>query len=123
MGRIMATKYHCFRNYSRLYNVPGIPSEEEENALTDAAFEAFQGARQSEIRPSGTVVEIAMFWRRTPHYENVMKEQREDFMRRIAGLPFRVILAGRSVMRDPYDVAGTPDRGCILVIHLEYRKS
>ena len=81
----MAPKYHCFRNYSRLYNVPGIPSEEEENALTDAAFEAFQGARQIEIRPSGTGVESAMFWRRTPHYENVMKEQREDFMRRIAG--------------------------------------
>ena len=72
--------------------------------------------------PPGTVVEIATFWRRTPHYENVMKEQREDFMRRIAGLPFRVILAGRSVMRDPYDVSGTPDRVCILAIQLEYRK-
>ena len=119
----MAPKYHCFQNYSRLYNVPGIPSEEEENALTNAAFEAFQGARQIEIPPpSGTVVEIATFWRRTPHYENVMKEQREDFMRRIAGLPFRVILAGRSVMRDPYDVSGTPDRVCILAIQLEYRK-
>ena len=118
----MATKYHCFRNYSRLYNVPGIPSEEEENALTDAAFEAFQGARQIEIRPSGTVVEIAMFWRRTPHYEDIMKGQREDFMRRIAGLPYQVVLTGRSVMGDPYDVSGTPDRVCILVIHLEYRK-
>ena len=118
----MAPKYHCFRNYSRLYGVPGIPSKEEENALTNAAFEAFQGARQIEIRPSGTVVEIAMFWRRAPHYENVMKEQREDFMRRIADLPFRVILAGRSVMRDPYDVSGAPDRVCILIIHLEYRK-
>ena len=52
----MAPKYHCFRNYSRLYGVPGIPSEEEENALTNAAFEAFQGARQIEIRPSGSVV-------------------------------------------------------------------
>ena len=118
----MAPKYHCFRNYSRLYNVPGIPSEEEENALTDAAFEAFQGARQIEIRPFGTVVEIATFWRRAPRYEDTMNEQCEDFMRRIAGLPFRVILAGRSVMRDPYDVSGTPDRVCILVIHLEYRK-
>ena len=118
----MAPKYHCFRNYSRLYNVPGIPSEEEENALTDAAFEAFQGARQIEIRPSGTVVEIATFWRRIPHYEDIMKEQREDFMRRIARLPYQVILAGRSVTRDPYDVSGTPDRVCILVIQLEYRK-
>ena len=116
----MAPKYHCFRNYSRLYNVPGIPSEEE-NALTDAAFEAFQGARQIEFLPSGTEVEIATFWRRTPHYENVMKEQREDFMRRIAGLPYQVVLAGRSIMRDPYDVSDTPDRVCILVIHLEYR--
>ena len=118
----MAPKYHCFRNYSRLYNVPGIPSEEEENALTDAAFEAFQGARQIEIRPSGTIVEIAMFWSRTPHYEDIMKEQREDFMRRVARLPYQVILAGRSVTRDPYDVSGTPDRVCILIIHLEYRK-
>ena len=118
----MALRYHCFRNYSRLYNVPGIPSEEEENALTNAAFEAFQGARQIEIRPSGTVVEIAMFWRRTPHYANVMKEQREDFMRRIAGLSYQVVLTGRSVMRDPY-VSGTPDRVAILTIQLEYRKS
>ena len=118
----MAPKYHCFRNYSRLYGVPGIPSKEEENALTDAAFEAFQGARQIEIRPSGTVVEIATFWRRAPHYENVMKEQREDFMRRIAGLPYQVVLAGRSIMKDPYDASGTPDSVCILVIHMEYRK-
>ena len=118
----MAPKYHCFRNYSRLYNVPGIPSEEEENALTDAAFEAFQGARQIEIRPSGTVVEIATFWRRIPHYEDIMKEQREDFMRRIAGLPFCVIRAGRSIMKDPYGAPGTPVRVCILVIQLEYRK-
>ena len=51
-----------------------------------------------------------------------MKEQREDFMRRIARLPYQVILAGRSVTRDPYDVSGTPDRVCILIIHLEYRK-
>ena len=118
----MAPKYHCFRNYSRLYNVPGIPSEEEENALTDAAFEAFQGARQIEIRPSGTVVEIAMIWRRAPRYEDTMKEQREDFMRRIAGLPFRVILAGRSAMRDPYDVSGTPVRVCVMFMTMEYRK-
>ena len=118
----MAPKYHCFQNYSRLYGVPGIPSEEEENALTNAAFEAFQGARQIEIRPSGTVVEIATFWRRAPRYEDIMKEQREDFMRRITSLPYQVILAGRSVMPDPYDVSGTPDRVCILVIQLEYRK-
>ena len=111
-----------FDNISRLYGVPGIPSREEENALTNAAFEAFQGARQIEIRPSGTVVEIAMIWRRAPHYEDTMKEQREDFMRRIAGLPLRVILAGMSVMRDPYDVSGTPDRVAILVIQLEYMK-
>ena len=118
----MAPKYHCFRNYSRLYGVPGIPSKEEENALTNAAFEAFQGAREIEIRPSGTVVEIAMIWRRTPHYENVMKEQREDFMRRIAGLPYQVVLAGRSIMRDPYGAPGTPVRVAILIIQLEYRK-
>ena len=118
----MAPKYHCFRNYSRLYNVPGIPSEEEENALTDAAFAAFQGARQIEIRPSGTIVEIAMFWSRTPHYEDIMKEQREDFMRRIAGLPYQMVLTGRSIMRDPYGAPGTPDRVCILIIQLEYRK-
>ena len=109
----MAPKYHCFRNYSRLYGVPEIPSREEENALTNAAFEAFQGARE---------IEIAMFWRRAPRYEDTMKEQHADFMRRIADLPFRVTLAGRSVMRDPYDVSGTPDRVCILVIQLEYRK-
>ncbi len=102
--------------------MPGIPSEEEENALTNAAFEAFQGAWQIEIRPSGTVVEIATFWRRAPHYEDTMKEQREDFMRRIAGLPFRVILAGRSVMRDPYDVSGTPVRVCVMFMTMEYRK-
>ena len=118
----MAPKYHCFRNYSRLYNVPGIPSEEEENALTDAAFEAFQGARQIEIHPSGTVVEIATFWRRIPHYEDVMKEQREDFMRRIAGLPYQVVLTGRSIMRAPYGAPGTPARVAILIIQLEYRK-
>ena len=118
----MAPKYHCFRNYSRLYNVPGIPSGEEGHALTDAAFEAFQGARQIEIRPSGTVVEIAMFWRRIPHYEDIMQEQREDFMRRFAGLPYQVVLAGRSIMRDPYGAPDTPDRVCTLVIQLEYRK-
>ena len=118
----MAPKYHCFRNYSRLYGVPGIPSEEEENALTNAAFEAFQGARQIEIRPSGTVVEIATFWRRIPRYENVMKEQCEDFKRCIAGLPYQVVLAGRSITKDPYGAPGTPVRVCILVIQLEYRK-
>ena len=118
----MAPKYHCFQNYSRLYGVPGISSAEEENALTNAAFEAFRGAREIEIRPSGTVVEITTIWRRAPRYEDTMKEQCEDFMRRIAGLPFRVIFAGRSVMRDPYDASGTPDRVCILVIHMEYRK-
>ena len=99
-----------------------MPSEEEENALANAAFEAFQGAREIEIRPAGTVVEIAMIWRRAPRYEDTMEEQREDFMRRIAGLPFRVILAGRSIMRDPYGVPGTSDRVCIRVIHMEYRK-
>ena len=91
--------------------------------MVDAVLEAFQGAWQITIRPAGTAVEIAMIWRRAPRYENTMKEQREDFMRRIAGLPFRVILAGRSVTRDPYGVPGTPDRVCILVIHMEYWKS
>ena len=119
----MTPRIMRFDNISRLYGVPGIPSREEENAMVDAALEAFQGAREIEIRPSGAVVEIAMIWRRAPHYEDTMKEQREDFMRRIAGLPFRVILAGRSViMKDPYDVSGTPDRVCILIIHMEYRK-
>lgn len=118
----MAPKYHCFRNYSRLYGVPGIPSEEEENALTDAVVEGFQGARQIEIRPSGTVVEIATFWRRAPRYEDIMKEQREDFMRRIAGLPYQVVLTGRSIMKDPYGAPSTPVRVAILIIHLEYRK-
>ena len=102
--------------------MPGIPSEEEENALTDAAFEAFQGARQIEIRPSGTIVVIAMFWSRTPHYEDIMKEQREDFMRRIAGLPYQVVLAGRSIMKDPCGAPGTPVCVAILIIQLEYRK-
>ena len=87
--------------------------------MVDAVLEAFQGAWQITIQPAGTVVEIAMIWRRAPRYEDTMKEH---FMRRIAGLPFRVILAGRSIMRDPYGVPGTPDRVCILVIHLEYRK-
>ena len=118
----MAPRIMRFDNLSRLYGVPGIPSKEEENALTNAAFEAFQGAREIEIRPSGAVVEIAMIWRRAPHYEDTMKEQREDFMRRITSLPYQVILAGRSIMRDPYDVSGTPDRVAILVIQLEYRK-
>ena len=111
-----------FDNISRRPGVPGIPSREEENAMVDAVLEAFQGAWQITIHPAGTVVEIAMIWRRAPYYEDTMKEQCEDFMRRIAALPFRVILAGRSVMRDPYDVSGTPDRVCILVIQLEYRK-
>ena len=43
-------------------------------------------------------------------------------MRRIAGLPYQVVFTGRSIMRDPYDVSGTPDRVCILVIQMEYRK-
>ena len=90
--------------------------------MVDAVLEAFQGAWQITIHPAGTVVEIAMIWRRAPHYEDTMKEQREDFMRRIARLPYQVILAGRSVTRDPYDVSGTSDRVCVLVIHLEYRK-
>ena len=90
--------------------------------MVDAVLEAFQGAWQITIHPAGTVVEIAMIWRRAPHYEDTMKEQCEDFMRRITSLPFRVNLEGRSVMRDPYDVSGTPDRVCILVIHLECRK-
>ena len=51
-----------------------------------------------------------------------MKEQREDFMRRIAGLPYQVVLAGRSIMKDPYGAPGTPVRVAILIIHLEYRK-
>ena len=50
----MAPRIMRFDNISRRPGVPGIPSEEEENALTNAAFEAFQGARQIEIRPSGT---------------------------------------------------------------------
>ena len=102
--------------------MPGIPSEEEENALTNAAFEAFQGARQIEIRPSGTVVEIATFWRRTPHYENVMKEQREDFMRRITSLPYQVISLGKRITRDPYGMPGTPVRVCVMFMTMEYRK-
>ena len=112
-----------FDNISRRLGVPGIPSREEENAVVDAVLEAFQGAWQITIHPAGTVVEIAMIWRRAPRYEDTMKEQREDFMRRIAGLPFRVIFAGRSVTRDPYGVPGTPDRVRILVTHMEYRKS
>ena len=111
-----------FDNISRRPGVPGIPSREEENAMVDAVLEAFQGAWQITIQPAGTVVEIAMIWRRAPHYEDTMKEQREDFMRRITSLPYQVILAGRSVMRDPYDASGTPDRVYILVIQLEYRK-
>ena len=90
--------------------------------MVDAVLEAFQGAWQITIHPAGTVVEIAMIWRRAPHYEDTMKEQREDFMRRIAGLPYQVALTGRSIMRDPYDASGTPDRVCILAIQLEYRK-
>lgn len=118
----MAPKYHCFQNYSRLYGVPGIPSEEEENALANAAFEAFRGSREIEIRPDGTMVDIAMIWRRAPHYEDTMKEQREDFMRRITSLPYQVISLGKRITRDPYGMPGTPVRVCILAIHLEYRK-
>ena len=111
-----------FDNISRRPGVPGIPSREEENAMVDAVLEAFQGAWQITILPAGTVVEIAMIWRRAPRYEDIMKEQCEDFMRRIAGLPYQVVLTGRSIMRDPYGAPGTPDRVAILVIHLEYRK-
>ena len=118
----MAPKYHCFRNYSRLYGVPGIPSREEENALTNAAFEAFQSAWQITIRPAGTVVEIAMIWRRAPHYEDTMKEQHEDFMRRIAGLPYQVISLGKRITRDPYGMPGTPVRVCVMFMTMEYRK-
>ena len=111
-----------FDNISRRPGVPGIPSREEENAMVDAVLEAFQGAWPITIRPAGTVVEIAMIWRRAPHYEDTMKEQREDFMRRIVGLPYQVVLAGRSIMKDPYGAPGTPVRVAILIIHLEYRK-
>ena len=111
-----------FDNISRRPGVPGIPSREEENAMVDAVLEAFQGAWQITIHPAGTVVEIAMIWRRAPHYENVMKEQREDFMRRIAGLPYQVVLTERSIMKDPYGAPGTPVRVAILIIQLEYRK-
>ena len=111
-----------FDNISRRPGVPGIPSREEENAMVDAVLEAFQGAWQITIQPAGTVVEIAMIWHMAPRYEDIMKEQREDFMRRIAGLPYQVVLAGRSVMRDPYDMSGTPNHVAILIIHLEYRK-
>ena len=90
--------------------------------MVDAVLEAFQGAWQITIQPAGTVVEIAMIWRRAPHYEDTMKEQREDFMRRIASLPYQVISLGKCIMRDPYGMPGTPVRVCILVIHLEYRK-
>ena len=90
--------------------------------MVDAVLEAFQGAWQITIQPAGTVVEIAMIWRRAPRYEDTMKEQREDFMRRIASLPYQVISLGKCIMRDPYGMPGTPVRVCILVIHLEYRK-
>ena len=118
----MAPRIMRFDNISRRPGVPGIPSREEENAMVDAALEAFQGAREIEILPAGTVVEITMIWRRAPHYEDTMKEQCEDFMRRITSLPYQVIFAGRSVMRDPYGAPGTPVRVAILIIHLEYRK-
>ena len=90
--------------------------------MVDAVLEAFQGAWQITIHPAGTVVEIAMIWRRAPRYEDTMKEQREDFMRRIISLPYQVISLGKRITRDPYGMPGTPVRVCILVIHLEYRK-
>ena len=90
--------------------------------MVDVVLEAFQGAWQITIHPAGTVVEIAMIWRRAPRYEDTMKEQREDFMRRIISLPYQVISLGKRITRDPYGMPGTPVRVCILVIHLEYRK-
>ena len=118
----MTPKYHCFQNYSRLYGVPGLPSEEEENALANAAFEAFRGSREIEIRPAGTMVDIAMIWRRAPHYEDTMKEQCEDFMRRITSLPYQVISLGKRITRDPYGMPGTPVRVCVMFMTMEYRK-
>ena len=90
--------------------------------MVDAVLEAFRGSREIEIRPAGTMVDIAMIWRRAPRYEDTMKEQREDFMRRIISLPYQVISLGKRITRDPYGMPGTPVRVCILVIHLEYRK-
>lgn len=90
--------------------------------MANAVLEAFRGSREIEIRPAGTMVDIAMIWRRAPRYEDTMKEQCKDFMRRITSLPYQVISLGRRITRDPYGMPGTPVRVCILVIHLEYRK-
>ena len=111
-----------FDNIFRRPGVPGIPSREEENAMVDAVLEAFQGAWQITIHPAGTVVEIAMIWRRAPHYEDTMKEQREDFMRRITSLPYQVISLGKRITRDPYGMPGTPVRVCVMFMTMEYRK-
>lgn len=111
-----------FDNISRRYGVPGIPSREEENAMVDAVLEAFQGAWQITIQPAGTVVEIAMIWRRAPHYEDAMKEQCEDFMRRITSPPYQVISLGKCITRDPYGMPGTPVRVCVMFMTMEYRK-
>ena len=43
-------------------------------------------------------------------------------MRRIAGLPYQVVLTGRSIMRDPYGAPGTPVRVCVMFMTMEYRK-
>ena len=90
--------------------------------MANAVLEAFQGAWQITIRPAGTVVEIAMIWRRAPRYEDTMKEQREDFMRRIAGLPYQVISFEKRITRDPYGMPGTPVRVCAMFMTMEYRK-
>ena len=59
----MTPRIMRFDNISRRPGVPGIPSREEENALANAAFEAFRGSREIEIRPAGTMIDIAMIWR------------------------------------------------------------
>ena len=40
-------------------------------------------------------------------------------MRRIAGLPYQVVLTGRSIMRDPYGAPGTPVRVCVMFMTME----
>ena len=90
--------------------------------MVDAVLEAFQGAWQITIQPAGTVVEIAMIWRRAPRYEDTMKEQREDFMRRITSLPYHVISLGKRITRDSYGMPGTPVRVCMMFMTMEYRK-
>ena len=90
--------------------------------MVDVVLEAFRGAWQITIHPAGTVVEIAMIWRRAPHYEDTMKEQREDFMRRITSLPYQVISLGKRITRGPYGMPGTPVRVCVMFMTMEYRK-